>query len=122
MHELIVYLLSLSNQMGYGGIILLMAIESSFLPLPSELIIPPAAYLAAQGEMNIYLIVLSGAIGSVIGASFNYFLALTLGRKIVYAMADHQIAKVFFINKQKNYGELHPLCRRHRMRKFLGRC
>ncbi|MCX6797974.1 MAG: DedA family protein, partial [Candidatus Falkowbacteria bacterium] len=78
--------LAVFGSIGYLGIIILMAIESSFLPLPSELVIPPVAYLAAQGNLNIFLIVIAGVIGSVIGASINYFLSLTLGRAIVYRL------------------------------------
>lgn len=85
----------------YGSIILLMGIESSFIPFPSELIIPPAAYMAANGGLNIYLVVLSGVLGSVLGALFNYFLAFTLGRKIIYYLSSTKLAKVLFISPAK---------------------
>ncbi|MDD5295003.1 MAG: DedA family protein, partial [Patescibacteria group bacterium] len=80
MSEFINFFLSLSHNLGYDGIVLLMAIESSFIPFPSEIVIPPAAYLASRGEMNIYLIILAGVIGSLIGAVINYWLAYFLGR------------------------------------------
>lgn len=101
MDFLIQWVLAVTADMGYIGVVFLMAIESSFVPLPSEVIIPPAAYLAALGQMNIYLIIICGVIGSLIGACFNYFLALTLGRKIIYALANKKIAKLFFINEEK---------------------
>nr|MBA2627145.1 DedA family protein [Gemmatimonadales bacterium] len=64
---------------GYGGLVLLMAIESSVLPLPSELIMPPAGYLAARGEMNLGLAILAGTVGSMLGALVNYALAMYVG-------------------------------------------
>ncbi|MBU1684251.1 DedA family protein [Patescibacteria group bacterium] len=94
-------LLQFSQNMGYWGIVFLMIIESSFIPFPSEIVIPPAAYLAHQGEMNIFLIILSGTIGSVIGALINYFLARTLGRKIIYSLSGHKLLKLFLINEKK---------------------
>jgi membrane protein DedA with SNARE-associated domain len=84
----------------YFTITLLMAIESSFIPFPSEIIIPPAAYKAAQGELNIYLVILSGSLGAMIGALFNYFLALWLGRKVVYALADTRIAHMLLVTRE----------------------
>ena len=93
--------LDLISEIGYLGITLLMTIESSFIPFPSEIVIPPAAYLAQQGEMNIFLVILSGIIGSLLGALINYFLAYTLGRKIIYSLADSKILKFLLINKEK---------------------
>ena len=81
----------------YGTITLLMAIESSFIPLPSELVIPPAAWKAAQGELNIYLVVLFGTVGALIGSLLNFYLALFIGRKIIYALADTRIANLMHI-------------------------
>lgn len=93
--------LNLISEIGYLGITLLMTIESSFIPFPSEIIIPPAAYLAQQGEMNIFLVILSGIIGSLLGALINYFLAYTLGRKVIYFLADCKILRLLLINKEK---------------------
>jgi membrane protein DedA with SNARE-associated domain len=101
MSHLIHSILSISSTMGYPGLVLLMAIESSFFPLPSEIVIPPAAYLASQGSLNIYLVIISGTIGSGLGAIFNYFLGLTLGRKAVYFLANTKLAKALFINEKK---------------------
>ncbi len=94
-------LLSLSAKMGYWGIFALMTVESSFIPFPSEVVIPPAAYLASKGEMNIYLVVLFGTLGALFGASINYVLAMSLGRKVVYSLANHKLAKYFLIDKSK---------------------
>jgi len=87
--------------MTYTTITILMAIESTFVPLPSELVLPPAAYLASQGELNFFLIVLFATIGCVIGALINYTLSFYLGRAIIYGLADSKYAKFFFINRQK---------------------
>ncbi|RLC36007.1 DedA family protein [Candidatus Falkowbacteria bacterium] len=95
------FLLAISAKLGYGGIIFLMAVESSFIPFPSEIIIPPAAYLASQGEFNIYLVIIAGIAGSLIGAVINYFLALTLGRKIVYSLSNTKISKMLLITEKK---------------------
>jgi len=95
------YLLAFSAKIGYGGIVLLMTVESSFIPFPSEIIIPPAAYLASQGQFNIYLVIIAGLIGSLIGAIVNYFLALTLGRQIIYSLANKKIARLFLLSEKK---------------------
>jgi membrane protein DedA with SNARE-associated domain len=81
----------------YGTITLLMAIESSFIPLPSEIVIPPAAWKAAQGELNIYLVIFFGTLGALIGSLFNYYLALFIGRKIIYSLADTRLANLIHI-------------------------
>ena len=70
-------------RLGYPGILVLMAIESSVLPLPSELVMPPAGYLAAKGQMNGVLAVAAGTLGSVIGALVNYALALFVGEPLL---------------------------------------
>jgi membrane protein DedA with SNARE-associated domain len=86
---------------GYATLTLLMAIESSFVPLPSELVIPPAAYLAYNGQLDLTLIIVFSTIGCIIGALFNYFLSYFLGRKIIYALAGSKWARLFFINPTK---------------------
>lgn len=80
---------------GYGGIFILMSIESSFIPFPSEIVLVPAGYLASQGQMSITLIMLSALGGSLVGAFTNYFLAMKLGRKIL-----QKWGKYFFIKEQ----------------------
>jgi membrane protein DedA with SNARE-associated domain len=89
------------SQMNYISIIILMTIESSFIPFPSEIVIPPAAYLASKGQLNIYLVILSGVIGSILGALINYFLAVFLGRALVYKMADTKLMHWMMIDRQK---------------------
>ena len=82
----------------YGTITLLMAIESSFIPFPSEIIVPPAAWKAAQGELNIGLVFFFSTLGALIGAFFNYYVALFFGRKLIYKFADTRLANMLLIN------------------------
>lgn len=79
-HQFVIWLASIVGQWGYPGIMMLMALESSFFPFPSEMVIPPAAYLAATGKMNFGMVILCGTLGSLFGAIFNYWLALKFGR------------------------------------------
>ena len=83
MHDIINWLLNTLNALGYPGIFALMAMESSVIPVPSELVMPPAGYLAHQGEMNIWIVILMGTIGSLVGAYANYFVSHFLGRPLV---------------------------------------
>ncbi|HXI32718.1 MAG TPA: DedA family protein [Gemmatimonadales bacterium] len=77
------WLLERFRDMGYPGIVILMAMESSVLPVPSELVMPPAGYLAAKGEMNLVIAIACGVLGSVLGALANYGVALWLGRAVI---------------------------------------
>jgi membrane protein DedA with SNARE-associated domain len=79
-HQFVTWFSSIVAQWGYPGIVLLMALESSFFPFPSEVVIPPAAYLAVTGEMNIGMVILCGTLGSLVGSVFNYWLAFKFGR------------------------------------------
>ncbi|MGA9261103.1 MAG: DedA family protein [Desulfobacterales bacterium] len=79
-HQVVAWLANTVGQWGYPGIVMLMALESSFFPFPSEVVIPPAAYLAASGKMNIAIVILCGTVGSLLGAVINYWLALKFGR------------------------------------------
>jgi len=109
------------NHINYGTITLLMAIESSFIPFPSEIIIPPAAWKAAQGELNIFLVTLFGTLGALIGAFFNYYIALWLGRKIIYKMADTRLAHLLMINQQGIEKAERYFIRNGNISTFIGR-
>jgi membrane protein DedA with SNARE-associated domain len=87
--------------LNYGTLTLLMAVESSFVPLPSEAVIPFAAAKAINGTMSLPLIILFSTIGCVIGAFFNYALSYFLGRKVIYALAGSKWARIFFITPAK---------------------
>ncbi|TAL45831.1 MAG: DedA family protein [Methylovulum sp.] len=83
MHDTINWLIATIGSMGYIGIFLLMAMESSIIPIPSEIIMPPAGYLVHQGRMDMSLVILSGTLGSLAGAYVNYFAARFLGRPLL---------------------------------------
>ncbi len=90
------------DNMNYGSITLLMAIESSFIPFPSEVVVPPAAYkAAASGELNVWLVIFFATLGALIGAFINYYLAVWLGRPIVYKFANSRIGHMCLLNEQK---------------------
>ena len=90
----------------YMFVFVFMVIESSFVPFPSEVVVPPAAYLAcsnvgAGSDMNVFLVVLVATLGALVGAYINYFLALWIGRPVVYAFADSKLGHALLINKEK---------------------
>lgn len=99
--SLVNILLHFAQEIGYWGVVFLMTLESSFIPFPSELVIPPAAYLAAQGKMNILLVVGAGILGSLLGALLNYVLAYYLGRPLIYRLAEKKFARFLFIKKEQ---------------------
>lgn len=87
------------ENLDYWVVTIFMAIESSFIPFPSEVIVPPAAWKSmADGSMNIFLVVVFATIGADIGALFNYYLARWLGRPIVYKFADSRIGHMCLID------------------------
>ncbi len=89
------------EHLNYWTITLLMAIESSFIPFPSEIVIPPAAYMAAEGQMSFTLVVLFGTLGALIGAILNYYLAYYLGRPIVYKFASSRLGRLCLLDEHK---------------------
>jgi membrane protein DedA with SNARE-associated domain len=102
--------------LGYPGIVLLMAIESSILPLPSELVMPPAGYLAAKGQMNAYLAIAAGTVGSVIGALVNYFLAVAVGEPVLRRYGK------FVLISERSLDRTETFFRRHgEISTFIGR-
>ncbi len=87
------------THIGYGMVLLLMTIESSFIPFPSEIVVPPAAWKAAQGELSLAGVVLAGILGSILGALGNYWLARHLGRSLLYRFADTRAARFLLIDR-----------------------
>ncbi len=81
-HQIVTWIVDTVSLWGYPGIIVLMFLESSFFPFPSEVVIPPAGYLASQGEMSLGLVIAAGVAGSLLGACFNYWLAVQWGRPL----------------------------------------
>ena len=96
--ELIAWVL---DNLNYWVVTVFMAVESSFIPFPSEVVVPPAAWLAmSKGEMSIVLVVVFATLGADIGALFNYYLAKWLGRPVVYKFADSRIGHMCLIDRQ----------------------
>lgn len=90
------------ENLNYWVVTLFMAIESSFIPFPSEVVVPPAAWLAMAGDtMNIVLVVVFATIGADLGALVNYALARYLGRPVVYRFADSRLGHVCLIDREK---------------------
>lgn len=90
------------NNANYWFVFVFMTIESSFIPFPSEVVVPPAAYLAIQrGDMNIFVVVLVATAGALTGAMINYLLSLFIGRPIIYAFADSRLGHACLIDKAK---------------------
>ncbi|MHC1691138.1 MAG: DedA family protein [Bacteroidales bacterium] len=109
------------ENLNYWTITLLMAIESSFIPFPSEVVIPPAAYKAAEGELNIFLVVFFGTLGALIGAYINYFLAYFLGRPIIYKLANSRFGRICLIDEHKVHKAEDYFVKRGALSTFIGR-
>ncbi|MBQ9672392.1 MAG: DedA family protein [Prevotella sp.] len=92
---------SLLSNLNYGTILLLMLLESTVIPVPSELVVAPAAYHAAGGGLNVILVVLFATIGADLGASINYFVALYVGRPVIYRFANSRWGKMCLLNQEK---------------------
>lgn len=93
--EIVNFIVDTVGALGYAGIFIMMFLESSFFPFPSEVVMVPAGYLAYKGEMNIYIAIVVGIAGSLAGALFNYYLAVKFGRKFLI-----KYGKYFFIKEQ----------------------
>ena len=83
LHDIIDFIVSSVSSWGYAGIFVMMFLESSFFPFPSEVAMIPAGYLAHKGEMSLALAFISGTLGSLLGAIFNYYLCYFFGREII---------------------------------------
>ncbi len=115
-HEIANTIVSYIGDWGYWGIFLLMFLESTFFPFPSEIIMIPAGYLAFKGEMNLYIIILVGILGSVGGALLNYYLAKLFGREFIL-----RYGKYFFI-KEETLDKLESFFTKHgEISTFTGR-
>lgn len=95
LENIINFIVETVGSLGYAGIFIMMFLESSFFPFPSEVVMIPAGYLVFKGEMNIYLVILFGILGSLFGALFNYYLSIKFGRKVLI-----KYGKYFFIKEE----------------------
>lgn len=94
-------LTSLLNNLTYGAIFVLMLLESTVIPVPSELVIAPAAYHSAAGNMHVWLVILFGTLGADIGATINYIAGYYLGRPIIYKFANSRFGYLCLLNQEK---------------------
>lgn len=96
------YIIQIVESIGwYPTVFILMLLESTVIPVPSELVVPPAAYFSASGEPNIFLVILFATLGADAGASINYFVALYVGRPVIYKFANSKWGKLCLLNQQK---------------------
>ncbi|MBI5141647.1 MAG: DedA family protein [Nitrospirae bacterium] len=116
MHQLMEWLVHTIGSMGYPGIFLLMAMESSVIPVPSELVMPPAGYLAYKGQMNAFIAIFWGTVGSLVGAYANYFASFYLGRPLIL-----KYGKYVLITEEK-FARVESFFLRHgEIATFIGR-
>jgi len=116
LHEFVNWVVNTVGQLGYIGIFVMMFLESSFVPFPSEVVMVPAGYLASKGEMSLALAILFGIAGSLIGALFNYYLAIKFGRGFLL-----KYGKYFFL-KEDSLEKLDKFFKEHgEISTFTGR-
>lgn len=92
---------TLLGNLNYGTILFLMLLESTVIPVPSEFVVTPAAYHAASGQLDIWLVIIFATIGADLGASINYFAALYVGRPVIYRFANSRWGKMCLLNQEK---------------------
>jgi membrane protein DedA with SNARE-associated domain len=107
LHSAIQWIVETVSALGYPGIVALMFIESSFIPLPSELVMPPAGYLVAQGRMDPILAVLAGTIGSIGGALFNYWFAVKVGEPFLRRYGKYVLVREHHLDRTEAYFARH---------------
>jgi membrane protein DedA with SNARE-associated domain len=107
LHDIVNFIVDTVGSLGYIGIFMMMFLESSFFPFPSEVVMVPAGYLAYKGEMNIYIVIFSGIAGSLTGALFNYFLAVKFGRTFLVKYGKYFFIKEETITKMEEFFKSH---------------
>jgi membrane protein DedA with SNARE-associated domain len=95
------FITTLLGNLNYGTILFLMLLESTVVPVPSEFVVTPAAYHAASGQLNVWLVILFATIGADLGASLNYFVALYVGRPVIYRFANSRWGHMCLLNQEK---------------------
>jgi membrane protein DedA with SNARE-associated domain len=94
------FISSLLGNLNYGTILFLMLLESTVIPVPSEFVVTPAAYHAAGGNLDVFLVILFATIGADIGASINYVVAYFVGRPVIYSFANSKWGKMCLLNQE----------------------
>ena len=105
--SIINFIVETVGTLGYAGIFIMMFLESSFFPFPSEVVMIPAGYLAYKGEMNMYLVILFGILGSLAGALFNYYFAIKLGRTFLMKYGKYVLISEETILKMEDFFKKH---------------
>ena len=95
------FISSLLSNLNYGTILFLMLLESTVVPVPSEFVVTPAAYHAAGGNLDVFLVILFATIGADLGASINYVVAYYVGRPVIYRFANSKWGKMCLLNQEK---------------------
>ena len=95
------WITSLLGNLNYGTVFILMMLESTVIPVPSELVVSPAAYHAAGGNLNVWLVILFATLGADLGATINYVVAYFVGRPVIYKFANSKLGKLCLLNQQK---------------------
>ena len=95
------FITSLLNNLNYPTIFFLMMLESTVVPVPSELVVSPAAYHAAGGNLNMWLVVLFATLGADLGATINYVVAFYVGRPVIYRFANSRLGHLCLLNQEK---------------------
>lgn len=116
LHQFVDYVVELVQGFGYIGIFLLMTLESSFVPFPSEVVLIPAGYLASTGQMSALYVVLAGVGGSLLGAYINYYLSLYLGRSFILKFGNY-----FFLPESKFLALEEMFLKHGKFATFVGR-
>ena len=116
LERIVEWIVQTVHEWGYGGIVVMMAVESTIVPFPSEVALIPAGYLAQQGKMDPVLATLAGAVGSLLGATINYTVSMTLGRPIM-----ERICGYFLIKPEKLDGTYRFFARHGAISTFVGR-
>ena len=116
LHDVINWIVQTVGHWGYLGVIVMMFLESSFFPFPSEVVIPPAGYLASQGEMSIFLVIIAGVGGSLLGALFNYWLAVIWGRPFFEKYGRYVLVSAKSLDKADHF-----FARHGHISTFIGR-
>jgi len=106
-YDIVNFIVETVSSLGYVGIFVMMFLESSFFPFPSEVVMVPAGYLAARGEMNIFLVVFAGIAGSLAGAVFNYYLAMKFGRSFLSRYGKYVLVKEETLQKMEDFFAKH---------------